>query len=164
KNPDAQRILHLPWHGLFVGCVVVRDSVAVAGGVGRRDQAAHAPFDRGNAGAETMSETRHTPLPWIWSECELVHVGADKDGNETIHVVLDDGSAGDEYPQIIDPTGANAKLIVTSVNARPKVEELVRMIKVAQEFRERMQTIPADWSAIEAKAREVEAALGGKAE
>ncbi len=33
--------------------------------------------------------------------------------------------------------------------------ELAEMIEVAQEFRERMQSIPADWGAIEGKARQL---------
>ena len=124
-----------------------------------------------------MSETKHTPLPWFWLDRDLVH----RDSDETHHVVLDDGSAAGEYVPTIDPTGPDAQLIVTSVNARPKVEELVGAVnklkghleetgeyRICRADKEQMglpdqMTIGQVLCDIEDKAREVEAALKGEA-
>jgi hypothetical protein len=104
----------------------------------------------------------------------LVHIGTDKDGNKTIHDVLDDGSAGGEYSEVIDPLGPDAKLIVTSVNARPKVEELVKagQFKRNAIIHDESPKFIGEWIAVPREdfqrfcetLLEVEAALGGKAE
>ena len=111
-----------------------------------------------------MSETKHTPLPWFWLDRDLVH----RDSDETHHVVLDDGSAAGEYVPTIDPTGPDAQLIVTSVNARPKVEELLKAARfVIGEFVEmsdgRIEDTPKGVQQLSRAAREVEAALKGEA-
>ena len=107
-----------------------------------------------------MSETKHTPLPW-----EIVHVHGwplgigrrMRDGVLNAFRMI--GNTMGRRTKEKDKTTceANAQLIVTSVNARPKVEELIALISSPLTFDEK-------WGLIKFKAREVEAALGGKAE
>jgi len=63
----------------------------------------------------------------------------------------------DISPQLSDELHEYVGKAVNSYNPdRDKLaRELAEMIGVAQEFRERMQSIPADWGAIEAKARQL---------
>ncbi|KKM28142.1 hypothetical protein LCGC14_1567620 [marine sediment metagenome] len=97
-----------------------------------------------------MSEAKHTPLPWEVGRSGLTRAFTifhrDTDGPTYV------GAHG-TYAQI---TEQNARLIVTSVNARPKVEELVTAVIMADqgdlEQADRANKL----------AREVEAMLGGK--
>ncbi len=79
-------------------------------------------------------------------------------GAETIAIIPGDKDERDAY----------AQLFVTSVNARPKVEELVKAGKsIVTEFLEMSSGIedtPYNVQRLETAIREVEAALGGKAE
>ncbi|KKK74937.1 hypothetical protein LCGC14_2878740 [marine sediment metagenome] len=99
-----------------------------------------------------MSETKHTPLPWRYSEYRprgghLRLCIGNKDGSEQVLVARDVGWKRE-----------NLKFIVQTINARPKVEELVTAVIMADqgdlEQADRANKL----------AREVEAALGGKAE
>ncbi|KKM69802.1 hypothetical protein LCGC14_1447130 [marine sediment metagenome] len=101
-----------------------------------------------------MSDTKHTPLPW-----EMVRIGLTSafgifhhNGGEPTYV----GAHG-AYAYIAE---LDARLIVTSVNARPKVEELVKIALNVLWGGSGKYTL----AELESKAREVEAALGGKAE
>lgn len=99
-----------------------------------------------------MSETKHTPVPWRWEFLPEDHGYETLIGTGGFRVLMHSGEHGSVKEE-------DKGLIVTSVNARPKVEELVEMIlhppfksKVLQE--EHLLT----------KARALESALGGKAE
>lgn len=100
-----------------------------------------------------MSETKHTPLPWAY------------DGRSwTV-----DAKYGRvpflAYGYTKEEAGANSKLIRTSVNACPKVEELIEeIIRIHKEWGHLGWKAPPAMRNILAKAREVEAALGGEAE
>jgi hypothetical protein len=109
-----------------------------------------------------MSETKHTPLPW---HIDRRSMSICSEKNELVTGIGADS---------VDEWDANAKLIVTSVNARPQVEELVKCGRAALEhislYRTGIQTgshcdmgnaVPE--RLVEA-ILEVEAALGGKAE
>lgn len=109
-----------------------------------------------------MSETKHTPLPWEYrtggeSNGEsypphVVHLYRDEQGRRCTAFLANCESATHDNE-------ANAQLIVTAVNARSKVEELVEIIL------RNVNSNPRLWSEqLVAKAREVESALGGKAE
>ena len=114
-----------------------------------------------NAGAETMSETKHTPLPW------RQHNSGTKVKDKSVSAIL--GSKhGDFRDKIIASyiwEEADGQLIVTSVNARPKVEELVEEItRTLKEWGDFGWQAPPAMRKILAKAREVEAALKGSAQ
>jgi hypothetical protein len=125
-----------------------------------------------------MSETKHTPLPWRH------HGSGTKVKNKAVSAIV-----GSKYGDFRDTViasyiweEADAQLIVTSVNARPKVEELVAAVnklkghleetgeyRICRADKEQMglpdqMTIGQVLFDVEEKAREVEAALGGKAE
>ena len=102
-----------------------------------------------------MSETKHTPLPW-------------KVSNETGYIgqVVPYPPDSVAYIPILSPwredawdgssiAHANAQLIVNSVNARPKVEELLAL---ALDFADD-HTDDYNAAVLRSKAREVEAAL-----
>ena len=112
-----------------------------------------------------MSETKHTPLPW---EVVYVHgwplgIGRRmRDGVLNAFRMIGNTMGRRTKEKDKATCEANAQLIVTSVNARRNVEELVEMLKAAQELREPIPTRPKDWIAILTKTREVELALAGK--
>ena len=96
----------------------------------------------------------HTPLPWRHGDAyhdpgrgENIFIGSDD------VVVATTGDIGGF------PKEANADLVLTSVNARPKVEELIAL---ATDFADQ-HTDDYDAAVLRSKAREVEAALKGKA-
>jgi len=148
-----------------------------------------------------MSEMKHTPLPWRQGspdehcvkhdrshpgppQCKYTFQGWMEDEYFSRHVSSEATKqaviGSDENGPMLSL--ANAKLIVTSVNARPKVEELVGAVnklkghleetgeyRICRADKEQMglpdqMTIGQVLCDIEDKAREVEAALGGKAE
>ena len=99
-----------------------------------------------------MSETKRTPLPLVMRRDKWFLALHDSEGNP--YVFVQDGDR---------PTFDHERIaeeIRTSVNARPKVEELV---KIALNV---LWGGSGEYSLaeLESKAREVEAALGGKAE
>lgn len=92
-----------------------------------------------------MSETKHTPLPW---HIDRRSMSICSEQNELVT-----GIGADSF----DEWDANAQLIATSVNARPKVEELVDRIL------RNVNNSPSLWfEQLVAKAREVETALRGE--
>lgn len=108
-----------------------------------------------------MNEAKHTPPPWAIrrspGRTTRLWIAQANDKRFTIAAAFD---------QFVDEevAQANAELIVTSVNARPKVEELVRMI-LSKEGNGHLRYMPPEnCAALDKKAREIEAALGGKAE
>ncbi len=108
-----------------------------------------------------MSETKHTPFPHL-SGCYKTPLGL---GIYT--EPLKDLNA----PEIICETQELAEHVLTSVNARPKVEELVEAAKDAQAVialfahgRGLDSREASTQKRLEKAIREVEAALGGKAE
>jgi hypothetical protein len=109
-----------------------------------------------------MSETKHTPLPWKVADeyqtddCNITYHAAIRDANNKLVLAIQQVTFdAEEQMQAI-------RQIVTSVNARPKVEELLEMI-----FSKERQFHAAewgkgkhyDWPPVVDKAREVEAAL-----
>ncbi|KKL09650.1 hypothetical protein LCGC14_2563740 [marine sediment metagenome] len=107
-----------------------------------------------------MSETKHTPLPWQ----------ATQDVGGSWHIDSGYRGNGTDYIPVADLRNdgeGNSKLIVTSVNARPKVEELVKAGKsIVTEFLEMSSGIedtPYNVQRLETAIREVEAALKGEA-
>ena len=117
-----------------------------------------------------MSETKHTPLPW---DLELdrstfghLHIKrAGEPGAKAWITYFYDWRSGEEVAM------ADAQLIVTSVNARPKVEELLGAAKDAQAVialfahgRGLDSREASTQKRLEEAIREVSAALGGKAE
>ncbi len=111
-----------------------------------------------------MSETKHTPLPW--KSVEAVNQDTFK-GYFEIYMSGHTEPIASVSPYL-HPADANAKFIITSVNARPQVEELVRTILEIHDEEIHpgwSYPTPEEWNdKIVAKAREVESALGGKAE
>ena len=127
-----------------------------------------------------MSETKHTPLPWM--KQPAVNQSTFKDYVELYRPPgYPNEPIGTLSPYLHDAE-ANADLILTSVNARPKVEELLAAVnklkghledsgeyRICRADKEQMglpdqMTIGQVLCDIEDKAREVESALGGKAE
>ena len=95
-----------------------------------------------------MSETKHTPLPWeIFENQHVLCIMKAGTRKEVVHW------AGFDSSDFLDQNSANAKLIVTSVNARPKMEELLKSIRESDRI----------YDHVRAAAREVEAALKGEA-
>ena len=99
-----------------------------------------------------MSETKHTPLPWRTISNKSVYI----EGGLNSYVASTDGDSGQG-----EKDQANAQLIVTSVNARPKVEELVEAAKPF--VFDRPRHTKSEFARLEAAIREVEAALKGEA-
>lgn len=99
-----------------------------------------------------MSEMNHTPLPWRYESWK-------PRGGYVRHGIGNKDGAG-QILTSVRLTPANARLIVTSVNARPKVEGLVSLLLAW------LDNQPDGRGEVElkvlAKAREVEAAFGGK--
>ncbi len=103
-----------------------------------------------------MSETKHTPLPWRYSEYRprgghlRLSIG-NKDGSGQVLIARDVGWKRD-----------NLKFIVQTVNARPKVERLVSLLLAW------LGNQPDGRGEVELKilekAREVEAALESSAQ
>ena len=113
-----------------------------------------------------MSETKHTPLPWgvgvdergYERKYEGPGIYCRKDCDEQDCLIAETlGGFDDGVPE------ANAQLIITSVNARPKVEELLKLIRQMSSHDEQVFCLTECFPLIEAKAREVEAALKGEA-
>jgi hypothetical protein len=121
-----------------------------------------------------MSETKHTPLPWWIDESgEYSNVSelqsqvgicaySKNDIDKFLFVAETCGGVGRVGVKNSEVELANARLIVTSVNARPRVEELVSLLLAW------LDNQPDGRGEVELrllkKAREVESALGGKAE
>jgi len=105
-----------------------------------------------------MSETKHTPLPWrVEAATGYVEGWADIRPSGLAYIPIRSPWREDAW----DDNGialANAQLIVISVNAHPKVEELLETIL------RNVNSNPRLWAEqLVAKAREVEAALKGEA-
>ncbi|KKM84843.1 hypothetical protein LCGC14_1295020 [marine sediment metagenome] len=120
-----------------------------------------------------MSETKHTPLPWRAVQIPPFKLWAVKAGNNiTSPIVAKVGTKRSSMQVLLQALGetgeANAQLIVTSVNARPRVEELLEAARfVIGEFVEmsdgRIEDTPKGVQQLSRAAREVEAALKGEA-
>ena len=112
-----------------------------------------------------MNETKHTPLPWM--KQLAVNQETFKDYVELYRPPgYPNEPIGTLCPYLHDAE-ANADLILTSVNTSPKVEELVRLVLADSILGNQVgwrKPTNEEWLEIIAKAREVEAALGGKAE
>ena len=123
-----------------------------------------------------MSETKHTPLPW-----SSVITSAYRDGfKEGIRLfawwkdgVQQVGTTGTTFKEAVAkdiPTEVDCDAYLTEaakkeISARPKVEELItRMLQFISEKDAFIMPTNAEWKQMLNKAREVEAALGGKAE
>jgi len=106
-----------------------------------------------------MSETKHTPLPWRWEFLPEDHGYETLIGTGGFRVLMHSGEYG---PVKEEDKG----LIITSVNARPKVEELVGEILqfVVPSDGYIIEPKLSEWKCLVQKAKEVKAALGGKAE
>ena len=120
-----------------------------------------------------MSETKHTPLPW---DLELdrstfghLHIKrAGEPGAKAWITYFYDWRSGEEVAM------ADAQLIVTSVNARPKVEELVQAAQLKRNvilpeehpaFVGHWIAVPReDFDRLQEAIDALESALGGKAE
>ena len=108
-----------------------------------------------------MSEAKHTPLPWRIGKDE--HGYARHYGQNAIYSI--------DNMMIAETIGgytehqADSELIVTSVNARPKVEELVDLVLSACRNPIMLggEEVAVVSHGIMTKAREVEAALKGEA-
>lgn len=114
----------------------------------------------------TMSETKHTPLPWrLIDERDEEYAGA-VIVNEGGHIIADCNIFGGDNPTPERECFANAELIVTAVNAGPKVEELVGRILqfIAPSDGYIIEPTLAEWKNLVQKARDVEAVLDGKAD
>ena len=102
-----------------------------------------------------MSEAKHTPLPWRIGKDE--HGYARHYGQNAIYsidnMIIAETIGGYTEHQ------ADSELIVTSVNARPLVEELIAL---ATDFADE-HTDDYNAAVLRSKAREVEAALKGEA-
>ena len=110
-----------------------------------------------------MSETKRTPLPW------RQHDSGTRVKGTSVCAIL-----GSEYGDFRDKViasyiweEADGQLIVTAVNARPKVEELVKAGKsIVTEFLEMSSGIedtPYNVQRLAEAIREVESALQGEA-
>ena len=116
-----------------------------------------------------MSEAKHTPLPWM--KQPAVNQETFKDYVELYRPPgYPNEPIGTLCPYLHDAE-ANADLILTSVNARPKAKEL---LEAGRDARAALQLFAhgRGFDTVQASAhkrldraiREVEAALGGKAE
>ncbi|KKN21148.1 hypothetical protein LCGC14_0928280 [marine sediment metagenome] len=123
-------------------------------------------IERETGEVEAMRETKHTPLPWeIFENQHVLCIMKAGTRKEVVHW------AGFDSSDFLDQNSANAKLIVTSVNARPKVEELLGAARDAYALlgllghgRGFDSREASTFKRLEESIREVEAALGGKAE
>ena len=101
-----------------------------------------------------MSETKHTPLPWE----------ATQDVGGRWHVDSGYRGNGRDYIPVADLRNdgeGNAKLIATSANASPKVGQL---LEAARNILDPNSAPITAAGRLQTAIREVEAALGGKAE
>ena len=110
-----------------------------------------------------MSETKHTPLPLVMRRDKWFVVLRDSEGNPYVFVQEGDRPTFD-HERI-------AEEIRTSVNARPKVEELLGAARDAYALlvlfahgRGFDSREASTFKRLEESIREVEAALGGEAE
>ena len=109
-----------------------------------------------------MSETKHTPLPWRYSEYRP------RGGHLRLCIGNKEASGQVLIARDVGLKRENLKFIVQTINARPKMEELVRMIKksaevaASKENRQEAAAVVLDLVLphLADKAREVEAALG----
>ena len=127
-----------------------------------------------------MSETKHTPLPWRQGspddrcvEHRMSHPGPPEckytfqgwmEGEYFSRYVSSEATketviGSDEDDAIL--SSEDAKFIVTSVNARPKVEELLQNILSVEPY-QTLQPRDGRWQIVIDIAREVEVALGGE--
>ena len=116
-----------------------------------------------------MSETKHTPLPW-----KVVAAGAGVRASISQLYKLETPlrESGKTFGEELDEHEANAALFQQSVNARPKVEELVKLGLYQTRWEHIFNRLLAtggdkhidELRALRFMLREVEAALGGKAE
>ena len=150
--------------------LLVRDSVVVAGGMGRRHKAA----DSGNAGAETMSETKPTVV-CLCGSTRFMEAFFDAGWNETLagKIVLSVGvckhaehhgaeELGPEVVEALDELHLRKidmadEVLILNVNGYIG-KSTSNELRYAREKGKVIRFLEPD------KAREVESALGGKAE